>query len=477
MKLPGFITPLGLVLAALALVAVGVVLVAGGAQIISPGPLSAANPTGAVLGGVRAHAELRGNCEACHTAPWASLSMADRCLACHADIRPELADLTTLHGMLRAANCRDCHTEHGGPQASLTKVQSLVVAHDEFGFNLSRHQTTPEGQPFRCTDCHTERLTHLDQATCGACHRAQKPDFLETHLLQFGTDCLACHDGADRFSEDRFDHNLLAYPLLGKHADVPCADCHTDVRDLPGFTRASTACVSCHEAANKHPPSFGTDCALCHNTEGWPTEIFDHDLSSFTLTGAHVNVACTQCHVNNTFRGTPQDCASCHIEDDAHSLMLGTDCARCHTTTDWKQAAFEHGQTHFQLAGKHLQVPCTDCHVNNIFAGTPITCVGCHAQDDVHSGSFGSDCALCHGTDTWNREPFQHTFPLDHGGGGAIPCTTCHTVPGNYQAYTCFNCHAPADIERLHSFAVMMGTDIGDCVRCHPTGRPTTIMH
>ena len=107
----------------------------------------------------------------------------------------------------------------------------------------------------------------------------------------------------------------------------------------------------------------------------------------------------------------------------------------------------------------------------------PRSCAGCHTKDDAHRGTFGTDCAACHNTDAWKPATFQHIFPLDHGGKGIIACATCHTVPGNYKAYTCYNCHNPADIQRLHSFAEMMGTNITDCVRCHPTGQKTMQMH
>jgi hypothetical protein len=62
----------------------------------------------------------------------------------------------------------------------------------------------------------------------------------------------------------------------------------------------------------------------------------------------------------------------------------------------------------------------------------------------------------------------NHTFPLDHGGEGDIPCETCHTV--NLIQYTCDQCHAPAEMVEEHSDEDIF--DIaGRCVDCHPTGR------
>ena len=478
MKLPGFLTPLGILAGALTLLLLAGLIVTGSWQIFSPGPLSAANPTGAVLGGVSSHAALGANCAACHTAPWSNQNMAERCRACHTQIATQLADPNSLHGMLQANNCRDCHSEHGGPQASLTQVKTLVVNHEKFTFSLARHQTAADQQPFRCADCHTESLTRFDPARCESCHRSYQADFVSTHVRDYGANCRACHDGTDTFSKDTFDHNRTAYPLTGQHAAAPCSACHPQVTGLAGFKQAPVNCEGCHQKDNKHPANFGTDCARCHNTAGWQTEIFDHNLSSYKLTGKHLDVTCQQCHVNNVYRGTPQTCVACHVQDDPHSIMLGTNCETCHTTQDWKQTTFDHNKnTSYRLTGKHAQAACTACHANNIYRGTSQTCISCHAKDDTHRGTFGADCAACHDTNAWKPPTFQHIFPLDHGGKGIIACTTCHTVPNNYRAYTCYSCHKPADIQRLHFFVRLVGNDIANCVRCHPTGRRTTQMH
>ena len=411
MKLPGFLTPLGLQLAAAALFLVALITIIDGGSNFSPGPLSAANRTGSLRGGVSSHAELGANCAGCHTDPWSSQSMNDRCATCHTDIQAELSDPSSLHGVLEAKNCRECHIEHQGAQGYLVQVARLEIDHNKFGFSLATHRITAKSIPLACGDCHTDRLTRFEPAQCETCHRSNNDLFVTSHVSEFGSDCQACHDGTDIFTKSKFDHNQLIYPLLGKHANAKCVDCHAGVRNLSDFKVAPTDCVSCHREDNKHTANFGTECARCHNSEGWKTEIFDHNLSVYKLTGKHIQVACAQCHVNNTFKGTPTKCVSCH------------------------------------------------------------------AQDDVHLGRFSTDCEACHNTDTWKRGSFQHTFPLDHGGRGMIACATCHTTPANYQAYTCYNCHNPEDIRRYHAFAQMMNTDITNCARCHPTGQKTSRMH
>src|SRR5437879_3020674 len=77
-------------------VVVGVALSGGG--MFSPGKLNAQSKGGVQLGGVSSHAELGGKCSACHVSPWSGQTMADRCMACHTDIRGQIDGHQPLHG-------------------------------------------------------------------------------------------------------------------------------------------------------------------------------------------------------------------------------------------------------------------------------------------------------------------------------------------------------------------------------------------
>jgi hypothetical protein len=208
---------------------------------------------------------------------------------------------------------------------------------------------------------------------------------------------------------------------------------------------------------------------------------FNHNLTSFKLTGKHQSVDCKSCHVNNVFKGTSQSCASCHAEPIVHKGKFGTDCAQCHTTATWKQtgnvpvaglAKFDHNLVSFKLTGAHKTVDCAACHKNNVFKGTAQTCVSCHAEPQVHKGKFGADCAQCHTTETFKGAKFKHTFPLDHHNRRqAIACATCHDKKDNFKTYTCYGCHEhqPDRIARKHSKLNAM--QLAQCAKCHPTGR------
>jgi hypothetical protein len=87
----------------------------------------------------------------------------------------------------------------------------------------------------------------------------------------------------------------------------------------------------------------------------------------------------------------------------------------------------------------------------------------------VHRGQFGTNCVQCHNTNTWKGATFNHRFPLNHGGRGAIACTTCHTTAGNTKAYTCYACHNQSEIQKKHLEKGI--ANFANCVQCHPTGR------
>jgi hypothetical protein len=465
----GCLTPLGLITASLTLAIVAAITLVQGGVLFNPGDLNA--QAGAALNGFTSHAEFGNQCRLCHAPFWDAAGMSGRCEACHTNVTAERSDPATLHGIVYqqspSANCQSCHTEHHGPTASLTKFSSLQFPHEMLGFSLTGHITHPDGTPFVCRDCHVEKLSTFNQATCQTCHQQLDAAFMTEHVQTFGSDCLACHDGVDTFGND-FDHNRLAFPLIGKHAETACASCHEGTRTVADLRAAPLDCYSCHVTDDPHQGRFGTDCAACHTPNGWKPATFDHNLAAFKLEGKHADVRCESCHINNVFKGTPTNCYSCHATDDPHQGQFGTDCAACHTPNGWKPATFDHNLTNFPLTGAHVGLACTSCHVNNVFKGTPTACVACHAEPAFHAGLFGTACQQCHTTSAWRPAQFTgpHTFPLNHG--GAITCATCH--PSTLTAYTCYGCHEhdPAKIQRKHLKEGI--TNFTNCVSCHPTG-------
>ena len=467
----GCLTTSGLLAAVLTLVFVGGAVAARGGVIFSPGELNAQSGE-MTLGGVASHAELSRECDACHVAPWHERTMADQCVSCHTEIANQIGDPNTLHGALMNdgnTTCRVCHSEHNGPEAALTTMSTTDFPHDVVGFSLQAHAQQANGAPFACQDCHQKSLVEFDVAVCEECHQAINPDFTQFHTAAFGVACLDCHDGIDTYGAD-FDHNQF-FPLEGAHASGACGGCHQVDRTVAEFRDTPQECYACHAEDDEHDGSFGQNCAVCHTPVDWEQATFDHSLSDFPLEGKHVDVECQVCHVDNVYKGTPQECYACHEKDDQHNGEFGTDCAACHTPVDWEQATFDHSRSDFPLDGAHVNVECAQCHQDNVFAGTPQQCEACHAEPAYHAGLFGADCASCHSTAAWSPAQYDrlHTFPINHGESGRSACTVCH--PDSLNIYTCYGCHehTPSKIEREHREEGI--SNFTNCVECHPTGR------
>ena len=277
MRRLGCLTPLGLIAVLITLTIVGGAALTSKAAMFSPGALSAHTEDGQTLGGVKSHAELVGNCTACHVDPWSSAVMASRCLSCHADVRAQLDDPNSLHGALPDVKvCRTCHAEHNGANCPLTRVALNNFPHDRLKFTLAAHQKMSNGQPFTCADCHGDNVAEFDRAKCETCHREYQADFVTKHVADFGNDCLACHDGADRFS--RFDHNRLPFALSGEHSQIACGQCHTQVRGRWQTSRARRPIAS--TATGKTTPTTAPSAPIarkCHTSDGWKDAKFDHN--------------------------------------------------------------------------------------------------------------------------------------------------------------------------------------------------------
>ena len=446
---------------------------ASGGLMFSPGPLNA--EPGKMLGGVSSHADIAGDCKACHAAPWEADTMDGRCSTCHVDVAAEMTDPASIHGKMQGidpnAKCSTCHPEHKGSAAILTVLEGWRFPHEVALYSLKGHQLTVENEPFLCVDCHGNDVTQFDQLTCQGCHINMDMTFMADHQVVFGENCLACHDGVDRFGDD-FDHNQFTFKLNGKHTPVPCGQCHLMAHTVAVLQTTSQDCFSCHQMDDPHKGSLGPDCASCHSPDGWKPSSFDHRRSEFKLDGSHVNVTCDKCHATGVFKGTPRDCFSCHSKDDKHNGIFGTDCAACHTPDEWNRTV-DHSKFAFHLEGKHANVACESCHQGGVFKGTPMDCASCHSKDDAHAGQLGDQCGSCHTPNDWTSASFDHnsvSFTLTahqtKSDGTAFACKDCHIkgYAAPFDQTSCANCHLqinqPFATEHILTFWT-------DCMACH----------
>lgn len=271
-------------------------------------------------------------------------------------------------------------------------------------------------------------------------------------------------------------------PLASAHArlEATCDSCHIS------FTRTAqnNRCLACHRGiasdVSTHQGFHGRstartqECRTCHSDHHgrgfalvrFTRATFNHALTDYPLVGGHARATCAGCHGTSThFRTTPTACASCHVRDEPHRGRLGRNCQSCHTVTAWATTLpFNHANTGFALTGAHRSARCMTCHIGQRWAGTPTTCISCHARDDRHNGTRGTNCSSCHSTATWAAASFNHArdanFPL-LGQHATTACAGCHGTNNAIRnpARTCIGCHTRDDTHH--------GSRGTSCANCH----------
>lgn len=332
----GCFSGIGILAALVTVFAIAGYAYARGGLMYSPGPLSTHGEQ--TLGGVTSHAATGGDCESCHVAPWESATMANRCTTCHTNIAEEMRDVATVHGTVMhndpTLGCRHCHPEHRGANAALTVMDDAKFPHEVLGFSLNGHRQMAAREPFQCKDCHHGDVTTFQIETCDTCHRQMDVAFMTAHTLSFGSSCLDCHDGVDRFGET-FNHDRFSFQLTGAHDEVACVQCHVNARVLTDFTVTPQDCYSCHRNDEPHNGQFGTDCAICHTTTAWTPAEFNGK-HTFPLNHGG-GATCATCHPANF---TTYTCYGCHehtegrIREKHLEEGIGNfqNCMECHPT-------------------------------------------------------------------------------------------------------------------------------------------------
>ncbi len=344
------------------------------------------------------------------------------CRQCHVGI--EVGNMEPLD-----VACESCHgglAEHvlDPDHAALGWIQDCSECHRPTtwggqGFIHTGFPLTGAHAQADCTQCHMGGVFGGPARDCVDCHQPEydattNPDHADAG---FPTDCRLCH-GATSWAPAQFQHNTFA--LTGSHRLLGCNQCHTGTV----FAGLPSNCVDCHQSDydnTAEPPhmaaGYATSCDDCHNTTAWDDAVLDH--SSYPLTGAHVAINCSQCHVGAVFAGLPNNCVDCHLADyqgttnPNHGAQgFSTACDGCHTTTMWNGAVFNHA---FPIDdGDHDGFACTQCHLN--IGSNDFSCTHCHdhresEMDDKHEDENGyvwltSACYSCH----QNGEADDFTF-------------------------------------------------------------------
>lgn len=204
---------------------------------------------------------------------------------------------------------------------------------------------------------------------------------------------------------------------------------------------------------------------------------------------------CNQCHSLGDRQVQPK-CLECHEEISAmqaggKGLHAGKDyaaCNQCHVEHQgedydlvfWSagREGFDHKTTGYDLQGRHAALKCRECHqpkniqdpqrlramdkdLNRTFLGLQTACLTCH--QDQHQGQLPTDCAACHGYDSWKKPPsFQHDR-------SAFPLT------GKHQTVDCAKCHKPevvlAGQKETPRYRPLAHAACVDCHKDHHEGR------
>ena len=199
---------------------------------------------------------------------------------------------------------------------------------------------------------------------------------------------------------------------------------------------------------------------------------------------------CADCHGGflGSMRGA---CLECHehiegqmqAESGLHGRLDQAEIARCGTCHSEHHGArfaivnqqtfaragvpdpgqFDHGLVGFAMAGKHLELECSQCHTNAEvevlaagqfrYGGLVQDCASCH--EDVHAGQMAVACADCHGQAAWDE-----LFSLGHD--RVLP------LAGGHADLSCRECHAEGD---FHALEIVGGAGARPtaraCLDCH----------
>ena len=344
-----------------------------------------------------------------------------------------------------------------------------------------------------CEACHLKGAIQGTPNRCFDCHWIRRQD--DPYRTRLGNQCETCHRPT-AWATVIWNHGAqTGFALNGAHATQPCEACHRN----QVFNAATALCASCHQkdydrstSPNHVAAGFPTTCESCHKASdpSWKLATFNH-AAVYPLLGIHATQPCSACHANNVYKATPTDCYACH-QNAYHQAAnpnhvaagFGTTCQSCHKPSDptWQLGTFNHAAV-YPLLGVHTAQPCSSCHVNSVFKGTPTDCYACHqnayhraAKPNHVAAGFGTACQSCHkpSDPTWQLGTFNHTpvFPL-LGIHAAQPCAACHI--NNVFAGTptdCYSCHKTQYQSAANPNHVAAGFPT-TCQNCHKASDAT----
>ena len=323
-------------------------------------------------------------------------------------------------------------------------------------------------------NCKTKTITGITLVILLSCFKLSaqiSPGDLSVPHSQFEglSNCTKCHVLGNKVSSEK------------------CLACHTEIKER----------IALQKGYHASSDIKGKDCIVCHSDHHgknfrmirFDIAKFDHNLTGYTLSVPHSKKQCADCHNvkfisdqkiktrKDTYLGLSTGCLSCH--EDYHMKTLSPDCLSCHNPDTFKPASkFNHDNTNFRLAGKHITVECSKCHKIATVSGkkfqdfrvSQFNCSNCHK--DPHQNKFGQTCNQCHNEETF--EVVKGVKGFDHNKTGyrledkhlTVNCKACHktkfTDPLKFKL--CTDCHVDYHKKQFAKNGVSP-----DCSRCHTT--------
>jgi len=180
------------------------------------------------------------------------------------------------------------------------------------------------------------------------------------------------------------------------------------------------------------------------------------------LSSAHRSLAgqCASCHT--PVKGVEAEtCLSCHVGTDfgdKQSTVFhaqATECSSCHVEHQGDRGIVQ--MSHTALLDPKLwrrTAPRSSSTKTTPISEAALKCSSCHSIRDKHLGLFGSDCASCHGTDSWKIDNYRHPST------NSTQCVECHKAPPS---------HFMEHFSMVSQRAAGEKARVDQCYACHTT--------
>ena len=228
----------------------------------------------------------------------------------------------------------------------------------------------------------------------------------------------------------------------------------------------------------------GTTASLVVVYDRGAASALQRSINPGPLSPSHAYLAdrCASCH-ESTVGVTVTNCSSCHAADER---LLGRqptafhasieECATCHIEhqgTSIRPAVMDHvalariGARTLERASPHDNDSATTLHsletwlrvsapgdLDAASAAQVLDCAGCHDRRDPHFQRFGSDCAQCHGLDSWFVTGYRHPSSRSK------ECLQCHKPPPS---------HSMEHFSMVSQSVANKQAPVEQCFQCHLT--------